>query len=152
GNVVVQPLTVSTLAGSGTLGFADGTGSAAQFREPFGVAVDAAGNVYVADGDNHSIRKVTAGGVVTTLAGSGTFDFADGTGAAAQFHDARGVAVDAAGNVYVAEYGNQRLRKVAAAGVVTTLAGSGTAGFADGTGAAAQLNNPWSLAVDAAGN
>ena len=142
---------VSTLAGSGTTGFADATGTAARFNSPRGVAVDGAGTVYVADRDNNRIRKVTAAGVVSTLAGSGTAGFADGTGAGAQFNYPTGVAVDGDGTVYVADQSNNRIRKVSAAGVVSTMAGSGTAGFADGTGTAAQFNNPFGLAVDAAG-
>jgi sugar lactone lactonase YvrE len=143
---------VTTLAGSGTAGSADGTGTAATFNNPAGVAVDASGNIYVADKDNHKIRKITAAGVVTTLAGSGTDGSADGTGTAATFSLPEGVAVDASGNIYLADTGNDKIRKITAAAVVTTLAGSGTAGSTDGTGTAATFDLPTGVAVDAFGN
>jgi hypothetical protein len=146
---------VTTLAGSaGVAGSADGTGSAAQFNYPTGVAVDASGNVYVADSNNHTIRKVTAAGVVTTLAGNaGVSGSADDTGTAAQFNLPQGVAVTAAGTVYVADYGNHTIRRVTAGGVVTTLAGSaGNAGSTDGTGSAALFRLPAGVALDGAGN
>ena len=142
---------VTTLAGSSTYGYADGTGSAARFNAPAGVAVDSSGTVYVADYGDQRIRKISSAGVVTTLAGSGMYGFADGTGAAAQFKNPEGVAVDSSGTVYVADLGNQRIRKITPAGVVTTLAGSGVAGFADGTGVAAQFYAPASVAVDSSG-
>ncbi|MES2389836.1 MAG: T9SS type A sorting domain-containing protein [Bacteroidota bacterium] len=143
---------VSTFAGSGAGGFADGTGAAAQFNGPNGVAVDASGNVYVADGSNNSIRKITPGGTVSTLAGGGSAGFADGIGAAAQFNSPISVAVDASGNVYVSDAGNSSIRKITPGGVVSTLAGNGSAGFTEGMGAAAQFNYPTGLTLDAAGN
>jgi sugar lactone lactonase YvrE len=142
---------VTTLAGAAAPGAVDDTGAAASFKLPTGGAVDAAGNVYVADQGNNRIRKITAAGVVTTLAGAAA-GYVDGTGTAASFSDPRAVAVDKAGNVYVADGINQRIRKVTPAGVVTTLAGSGTFAFTDGTGAAASFANPSDVAVDLAGN
>jgi sugar lactone lactonase YvrE len=142
---------VTTLAGGGVEGFADGTGVAARFKFPRGVAVDANGTVYVADSGNLRIRKVTPEGVVTTLAGSGVEGFADGPGAFAYFNDPSGVAVDANGTVYVADSGNRRIRKVTPGGVVTTLAGNGAPGFADGPGAFAHFDAPSIVAVDANG-
>ena len=103
---------VETLAGDGTKGFLDGPSFMAQFSEPNGVAVDAAGNVYVADRDNHKIRKIDSAGMVSTLAGDGTPGFLNGPGATAQFYMPSDVAVDAAGNVYVADTHNHRIRKL----------------------------------------
>jgi hypothetical protein len=146
---------VTTLAGSaGASGISDNTGSAARFNYPWGVSVDTAGNVFVADSSSHTIRKVTTLGVVTTLAGlANNSGSTDGTGSAARFNQPVGVAVDSAGNVFVAEYANQTIRKVTSAGVVTTLAGSaGSQGSTDGTGSAARFNSPQGLSVDTAGN
>jgi sugar lactone lactonase YvrE len=152
----VQESTFTTLAGPPELGpgSADGPGSLARFRAPRGAAADSAGNVYVADAGNHTIRKVTPGGVVTTLAGlAGSHDSADGTGSAARFDYPYGVAVDSSGNVYVADTYNHTIRKVTPGGVVTTLAGlAGSYGSADGTGSAARFKNPYGVAVDSAGN
>ena len=142
--------TVSTVAGDGTAGTTDGAAGVARFFHPNAVAVDGSGNVYVADLGNNRIRKITMAGVVSTLAGS-TTGFANGTGVAAQFFDPAGVAVDSSGNVYVADLGNNRIRRVTPAGVVTTLAGDGTQGYIEGAGAAAQFNKPLAIAIDAAG-
>ncbi|MFZ2650894.1 MAG: hypothetical protein WA210_12410, partial [Burkholderiaceae bacterium] len=117
---------VTTLAGSARFpGGADGTGAAARFFGPQGVATDSASNVYVADTSNHTMRKITPAGVVSTLAGSAFVSgSADGTGAAARFNSPEGVATDSAGNVYVADTSNHTIRKITPAGVVSTVAGT----------------------------
>jgi len=143
---------VSTFAGSGTPGNSDGPGASASFSEPEGMAIDAAGNVYVADLGNNMIRKISPNGVVSTLAGSGAQGAANGQGTAASFCEPGGVAVDAAGNVYVADAVNNMIRKITPAGLVSTIAGNGDTGAADGAGAAATFNYPMDVAVDAAGN
>lgn len=199
GNNAIRKVTpaavATTLAGTaGVEGNADGTGAAARFFGPTGVATDSAGNVFVADSLNQAIRKVTPSGVVTTvtrfagatvqlsvatdaagnvyvgslggvrkisssgtvstLAGGATLGHADGTGAAASFGNGNlGIATDGGGNVYVADTFNKTIRKVTAAGVVTTLAGTaGVQGRADGTGAAASFAAPVALALDGSGN
>ena len=149
------PLTVTTLAGqAGVSGSADGPGSAAHFVAPADLAVDGAGNVYVADTDNHTIRKIAPDGTVTTLAGlAGSRGATDGTGSAARFGDPAGVTVDSTGTVYVADTGNDTIRKITATGVVTTLAGApGVSGTSDGPAAAARFNGPSGIVVDATGN
>ncbi len=143
---------VTTLAGAAASGFVDADGTAARFNSPQGLAVDNQGNVYVADTGNNRIRKITPAGTVSTLAGSGTGGFANGTGTAAQFDSPSDVSVDVAGVVYVSDWLNNRIRKITPAGVVTTLAGSGVGGFADGSGVAAQFFYPISLAIGADGS
>jgi sugar lactone lactonase YvrE len=138
------------VAGTGTPGFADGAAAGAQFKGPEAVAVDAGGALYVADRGNFRVRKI-GGGTVTTLAGTDAPGAVDGPGATAQFAAPAGVAVDAAGNVYVADAGSQRIRIITPDGGVATLAGSAP-GFADGPGASAAFNGPLRLVADAAGN
>lgn len=142
---------VSTLAGSATPGFVNGTGTAARFNGPMGIARDSAGDIYVADALNNTLRKVSSAGAVSTFAGSPSSGFVDGSGTAARFSSLRGVAVDSSGNAYVADRGNNAIRKVTPAGVVSTLAGSSLPGSTDGTGSAASFFNPEGIAVDAAG-
>lgn len=142
---------VTTLAGSGSQGFLDATGTAAQFAHPHSVVVDAAGNVYVTDTGNARIRKVSPAGVVTTFAGSSS-GYVDGTGVGAQFDSPKGLTIDASGTLYVADERNSRIRKTTPAGVVTTLAGSGVEGFADGPSATAQFDWPTDVAVDNSGS
>ena len=146
---------VTTLAGgAGHSGSADGIGSAARFNRPHHVRVDGAGNVYVADTGNHTIRKITPAGVVTTLAGSaGHSGSADGAASTARFNEPFGVAVTSNGHVYVADTLNQTIRRITPTGAVTTLAGmAGETGVLDGTGSAARFNMPISVAMDSSGN
>jgi serine/threonine-protein kinase len=145
--VVPAAIAVQTFAGTGSQGFADGAATAAQFSTPNGVAVDAQGNVFVADTGNSRIRRITSAGAVTTVTGSG----------AAQFDGPRGVAVDKSGSVYVADTRNNRIRKISADGSVTTFAGSdspglGGGGLADGQGSAAQFRLPDGVALDGNGD
>jgi sugar lactone lactonase YvrE len=160
GNNTIRKMTpegvVTTLAGCATCasGSTDGSGTNALFRSPSGVAVDNAGNLYVADSGNHTIRQVTTGGVVRTLAGlAGSSGSADGVGSDARFNAPVGLATDTTGNLYVADVQNHTIRLVTPAGVVTTLAGqAGTSGSADGTGTNALFSLPYGIALDNAGN
>jgi sugar lactone lactonase YvrE len=200
---------VTTLAGSGEPGFEDGTGEAASFNYPNGIAMDPQGNLVITDLGNSSIRRITPAGVVTTVAGTGEYGYVDGPAATAQFDTPEGIAVDTLGNIYVADYMNHRLRKISTSGMVSTIAGSGplaydgggyvngpaleavltmprdlivapngdiyftetsevirklsggmvshvagstTAGFADGPAADARFYNPWGIVMDGEGN
>lgn len=142
---------ITVLAGGNGRGFVDGMGAAARFEEIAAVALDSAGNVYVADAANHAIRKITPQGVVTTLAG-GTGGFVDGQGAAAKFNRPQGVAVDASGNVFVADTENNAIRRITPGGLVSTFAGSGQPGSANGLGTAARIYQPRSLSFGPNGN
>jgi len=161
GNHCIRKITsagvVTVFAGSdtGVSGLTNATGTAARFNEPFGIVVDSAGNVYVGDSINMLIRKITSAGVVTTLAGgNGGVGAVDGTGAGAKFDQPKGLAIDSADNIYVADSQNDAIRKVTSAGVVTTIAGStlSVSGFVDGTGTSARFTRPTGIAVDSAGN
>jgi sugar lactone lactonase YvrE len=152
--VHAQPLIISTLAGSPGQGSADGTGAAARFANPWGVAADTNGNLYIADTDNHTIRKIAPGGAVTTLAGlAGVSGSTNGTGTNALFFQPQGIAVDGSGNVYVSDTGNHIIRKITPGGTVSTLAGfAGVSGTNDGTGSLARFFEPEGIAVNAAGS
>ena len=157
-NATIRKITpagvVTTLSGrAGYPGSADGTGNAAYFNGPSGISVDSAGNLYVGDTYSGTIRKITPGGAVTTLAGLAySQGSADGAGDAARFNAPAGVAADAAGSLYVADSENCTIRKVTPGGGVTTLAGLAATGSADGTGSAAQFLQPSNVAVDGAGS
>ncbi len=149
---------ISTIAGNGGVSYSGDGGQAtkAQLNSPLAVAADSSGNLYVADTANNVVRKVTAAGAISTLAGNGAVG-SGGDGAAAtsaQLNAPQGVAVDSSGNVYISDTGNARVRKVSSAGAISTVAGNGNAGNAgDGSAATgAQLNLPVGLAVDSAGN
>ena len=152
GNGTPNTGVATIIAGApGTCGFADGTAASAQFNQPSGIAYDAnTGNLYVTDTSNCAIRKVTLAGAVTTIAGSATScGFADGTGSSAHFFAPAGIASDPAGNLYVTDTDNCAIRKVTTAGVVTTIAGSPSCGFTNGTGTSARFNRPDGIAYDA---
>ena len=152
-----QSFVFSTRAGSASIGGADGTGAAARFSGPSGVTADNQGNIYVTDSGNDTIRKITPGGTVMTIAGQiGVKGSADGTGTNASFNLPTGIAVDANGNLYVADEFNDTIRKITPAGtnwVVSTLAGQVTnAGLIDAMGTNAEFATPAAVAVDGAGN
>ena len=165
GGVTVRKITastgiISTVAGNGSWGFLGdgGPATSAEFGGDMDIAVDSAGNLYIADKYNMRIRKVSAAtGIITTVAGNGTSGYS-GNGSlatSAELNWPSGVTVDAVGNLYIADLGNNMIRKVAAStGIITTVAGNGTAGYTGNGGSAtsAELNAPYDVAVDAAGN
>jgi len=144
----IYTYTVSTLAGA-IQGFQDGTGNAAEFADPRGIAVDTSGNVIVADAGSSAIRKVTQAGVVSTL--TGTAGYQDGPLASSMFLHPLGVTIDASNNIYVADGGNHKIRKISSDNMVTTIAGS-TEGYVDGLDSVAEFEFPWDLAIGANGN
>jgi hypothetical protein len=143
---------VSTFAGTGSLGANNGNVSVATFNSPAGLVFDVAGNLYIADRLNNMIRKITPSGTVSTLAGSGLTGNVNGVGIAASFNQCSGVALDQSGNIYTTDQYNNSIRKITPLGVVTTFAGSGAQGSADGSAGAASFNRPFGLAVDYPGN
>jgi len=155
---VDQEGTISTIAGNGVEAFSGdgGPATSASLNRPSGVAVDAAGNIYIGDSRNSRIRKVDAGGIITTVAGNGASGFSGdgGPANAASLAAPRGVMVDAAGNLYIADMDNSRIRKVDAGGIITTVAGNGVYGFSGdgGPATAASLAEPRNTALDASGN
>ncbi|WP_051972037.1 hypothetical protein [Massilia sp. 9096] len=134
-------------------GSLDGTGAAARFNHPEGIATDAAGKLYTVEPASHTVRLVTPQGVVTTLAGSrGVAGYVDGAGAAARLNAPSRIASDAAGNLYVTDTGNSAIRSVTPGGAVATVAGNGSCGAGDGNGALARFCNPKGIALDRSGN
>ncbi len=142
---------VTTLAGDGTRGFQDGVGTLSKFYEPYGVALDKSGNLYVTDTFNNRIRKITTDGTVTTFAGDGVEGYRDGSSTTARFYYPRGIAFDADGNLLVVERGNHCVRKISVSGEVTTLAGDGTPGKVDGKAMSAKFKEPTDIAINSKG-
>ncbi len=147
-----QSYVVTTFAGSGELGAVDGTGLAASFNYPSSITIDNSGNIYVAEFGNYKIRKISATGIVTTLAGSGVSGSNDGVGTTASFNLLTAITTDRDGNLFVTDARNNKIRKITALGSVTTLAGSGTTGSTDGTGTTASFSFPSGITFDNAGS
>lgn len=142
----------TTFVGTGVGAYVEGVGQNAALYAPYGMVTDAAGNLYVADQSNHRIRKITPEGQTSTFAGTGEVGYVDGPGTSAQFFYPAGIAMDAFGNLYVSDSGNDVIRKITPSGVVSTYAGSGQRGFADGAAANAKFKGLSGLAIDKAGN
>lgn len=143
---------VSTFAGSGAIGSADGVGTAATFKYPDGAVFDSHNNLFISDQSNHKIRKITPDGTVSSFAGTGVIGSTDGPGNTARFYYPAGMAVDADDNILVADYGNNKIRKITPDGTVSTFAGTGVAGSTDGTTLTAQFNGATGVCVDRFGN
>ena len=150
---------ITTIAGTGTAGYSGDGGLAtnAKLNNPWGIAVDSAGNIYIADTQNHRIRKITSStGIITTIAGTGTSGFSGDEGPAtnANISTPWGVALDSAGNVYITDTGNQRIRMINTQGIITTIAGNGNSGYSGNEGAISSsvLNSSLGIAIDSLGN
>ncbi|WP_153042577.1 IPT/TIG domain-containing protein [Rufibacter ruber] len=143
---------MTTIAGTGSAGYADGPVATARFNQPLDVAVDKDGNIYVADNLNHRIRKISTDGTVSTVAGNGQASFGDGDAATAAFRNPSGLTLDLNGNIVVADRNNHRIRLVTPQGQTSTVAGTGTVGSVDGAAATARFSQPYGVAVDKQGN
>ena len=150
--IITPDAKVSIYAGTGQQGYQDGKVETAMFSNPAGLAVDASGNLFVADYGNHCIRMINTSGVVSTFAGFPQAGYQDGQGGQAQFNYPAGLTIDGAGNLYVTEVGNDRVRKITPAAMVSTVAGSGVDGFGEGKGTNAMFSNPIGIAMDQNGN
>jgi len=151
-NISLSQNIVSTYSGDGTAGLIDGDRVNARFNGPFGICRDSQGNLYVADGDNHCIRIIDKGGIVSIFAGIDTPGYQDGPRLDARFNSPTNICIDDAGNLYVSDFLNHRIRKISSSGKVTTVAGSGIDGFIDGADTTAQFNYPRGITIDASGN
>ena len=143
---------VTTLAGNGNKGISNGLGTQSSFNFPTDVVSDISGNIFVADQENHVIRKISPAGIVTIFAGSGSLGYTDGTGQSATFNSPQSLTIDASGNIYVADTGNNRIRKISPTGIVSTIAGSGNYGSANGVGISAEFSFPRGITIDNLGN
>lgn len=143
---------VTTYAGTGSTGFVNGDTSVASFNKPFGICLDPEGNVYLADAYNNCIRKIGTDGLVSTYAGTGTAGYLDGPASEAKFNQPINICMDDAGNMYISDFLNQRIRKISQDMVVTTIAGTGVAGLLDGPAAQAKFNYPRGICLDDTGN
>ena len=154
GNIQIKKLTVTTIAGSGTPGYADGTGSAAAFSGIWGITIDANGNLYIGDTNNNRIRKLSPAGVATTISGTNFQGNIDGPVASATFGLPFGVALDSHGNIFLTNMGWNNIREISVAGIVSTFAGdpTGHPGSTEGIGTAARFHTPLGIAIDANDN
>jgi sugar lactone lactonase YvrE len=161
-NLAAVTSVVTTFAGNGNAGYADGAGPGALFNSPQGITIDKNNNIYVSDSFNNYVREITPAGVSSTIAGNGSLGYIDGNATTAEFYSPHGIVTDGQGNIYVSDFGNNLIRKITPAGVVSTYAGNGTAGYRNGvttsnyvkstTDTVAEFNNPQGLAIDGQGN
>ena len=155
---LIEAQTITTIAGTGEPGYSGDEDAArgAQLNFPYGLSIDAAGNLFIGENFNYTVRRVGTNGMILTTAGTGTPGYSNDDSAAvtAQLNFASAIAVDAAGNTYIADWGNNRIRKINTSGIITTIAGTGVAGYSGDGGDAklAQISTPSGIAVDAQGN